>query len=199
MNRIWTDWNCSFSETTPVQILELWNLHLSEDARKAQRVLVKRFAKYGLSINEEKGRSVRFKRPPRYGKDPGGKPGSFDYQGWTLYWGQTRRGSNIPKAKTSSKRFTRTLKQIKEWGWRNRHLRLKEQWQQLNAKLRGHDAYYGVSHNIRMLQQLRSEVQKQWRGWLNRQNRRGGYSWEQFNGLLGQLPLAPARIVHTIM
>ncbi len=115
------------------------------------------------------------------------------------YWGKTRRGSNIPLPKTSSKRFARALGKIKEWGWRNRHLRLREQWRQLNQKLRGHDAYYGVTHNGRMLSQLRHEVQKQWRRWLNRRNRGKGYNWEQFNELLRQLPLAPPRVVHSIM
>jgi len=170
-----------------------------EDAQKAQRVIVKRFAKYGLSINQEKSRLVRFKRPPRHGKDPEGRSGSFDFLGFTLYWGKTRRGANIPLPKTSSKRFARALGAIKEWGWRNRHLRLREQWRQLNAKLRGHDAYYGVTHNIRKLSELRHQVQKQWRRWLNRRNRGNGYNWNQFNELLRQLPLAPPRVVHSLM
>ena len=170
-----------------------------EDARKAQRVIVKRFAKYGLSINQEKSRLVRFKRPSGYDKDLDVEPGSFDFLGFTLYWGTSRNGTPIPKAKTSGKRFARALRKIKEWGWRNRHLRLREQWQQLNAKLRGHDAYYGVTHNVAMLQRLREEVKTQWRRWLNRRNRRGGYNWKQFNELLRELPLTPARVVHSVM
>lgn len=170
-----------------------------EDAQKAQRVIVKRFNKYGLSINEDKSRLVDFKRPPRQGKPASGKPESFDFLGFTMYWGRSQRGIAIPKAKTSNKRFARALKNIKEWGWENRHLPVREQWRQLNAKLRGHDAYYGVTHNSMMLQRLREEVRTQWRRWLNRRNRRGGYNWNEFRELLRQMPLIPARVVHSVM
>jgi len=88
-----------------------------EDLEKVLRVIGKRFARYGLRINDEKTRKVRFKRPPRYGRDPQGKPGTFDFLGFTLYWGKTCKGSNIPKVKTARSRFTRALGALKEWGW----------------------------------------------------------------------------------
>jgi len=170
-----------------------------EDLEKVLRVIGKRFARYGLKINDEKTRKVRFKRPPWRGDDPEGKSGTFDFLGFTLYWGRTRKGSNIPKVRTARSRFTRALGALKEWGWENRHLRLREQQRKLNEKLRGHDAYYGVTHNLRMLQLLRWELLKHWRKWLNRRNRKGGLNWEQFNDLLREYPLAPARIVHSVM
>jgi hypothetical protein len=40
---------------------------------------------------------------------------------------------------------------------------MKEQQRKLNEKLRGHDGYYGVTGNIRMLSRLRYEVAKLWR------------------------------------
>ena len=63
---------------------------------------------------------------------------------------------------------------IWEWGLKNRHLPMKEQQQKLNQKLRGHDAYYGVTDNYRMLSELRWQVAKMWRKWLGRRNRGGG-------------------------
>jgi|TARA_B110001454_G_scaffold109421_1_gene102818 hypothetical protein len=48
---------------------------------------------------------------------------------------------------------------------------MKEQQLKLNQKLRGHDAYYGVTDNYRMLPKLRCEVAKFWRKWLMRRNR----------------------------
>jgi len=71
--------------------------------------------------------------------------------------------------------------------------------QALNERLRGHDAYYGITHNGRMLGLLRWELLKQRRRWLNRRNRRGGMNWQQFNELIRAFPLAPARIVHPVM
>lgn len=170
-----------------------------EDMEKVLRVIGKRFARYGLKMNEEKTRKARFKRPSRHKQDPEGKPETFDFLGFTLYWGRSRRGVAIPKVKTATKRFTRALAALKDWGWRNRHLPLREQQRQLNEKLRGHDAYYGVTHNARSLQLLRWELRKRWRRWLNRRNRQGGLNWTEFNHLVSRYPLARARVVHTVM
>ena len=47
---------------------------------------------------------------------------------------------------------------------------------------------------------MRHEVQKQWRRWLNRRNRGAkGYNWEQFNEVLRPLPLAPPRVVQSLL
>ena len=61
--------------------------------------------------------------------------GSYSF--WNGYW--------VVKKKTAGSRFRRTLRSIKEWGMRNRHLPMKEQQITLNQKLRGDDAYYGVT------------------------------------------------------
>jgi RNA-directed DNA polymerase len=168
-----------------------------EDARKVMRVIEKRFARYGLKINTEKTRLVRFKRPPLEGDDQDGGPGTFDFLGFCVYWGRSRRGFNVVLLKTAGSRFTRALRAIKQWGWANRHLPLKEQQRVLNEKLRGHDAYYGITGNHRMLHQLRWEVQKVWKRWLARRNRSRGHNWEQFQALLRTFPLVPARVVHS--
>lgn len=170
-----------------------------EDAHKVQRVIAKRFARFGLQINAQKTRLIRFKRPARDGDDPEGGPGTFDFLGFTVYWGRSRRGFQVVLLKTTRSRFTRALRALKEWGWANRHLPLKEQQRVLNEKLRGHDAYYGVTGNHRMLHQLRWEVQKLWKRWLARRNRGGGHNWEQFQALLRTFPLTPARVVHSRM
>ena len=69
----------------------------------------------------------------------------------------------------------------------------------LNEKLRGHDDYYGVTGNIRMLSRLRYEVAKLWRRWLQRRNRSSSPNWERFQGMLSVFPLFPARIIHSKM
>lgn len=170
-----------------------------EDALKVQRVLAKRCARFGLEINAEKTRLVPFGRPPFASpKAKAGKePGSFDYLGFTHYWGRSRQGNWVVKQNTARGRFRRALRSIREWGWGNRHLRMKEQQKTLNAKLRGHDAYYGITGNYRRLSQLRREVTKEWRKWLVRRNRSDNPSWKQFGAMLQVFPLTPARVVHS--
>jgi group II intron reverse transcriptase/maturase len=170
-----------------------------EDVRKVQKVIAKRFARFGLEINTEKTRLVRFGRPPRGGGGSGGKPETFDFLGFTHYWGKSRKGHNVVKKKTAAVRFRRALRAFGEWGLKNRHLPMKVQQHKLNQKLRGHDAYYGVTDNYRMLSKLRWQVAKLWRKWLGRRNRGEPPNWEKFQGMLRVFPLTPARIVHSRM
>jgi RNA-directed DNA polymerase len=168
-----------------------------EDVEKVQKVIAKRFARFGLKINTEKTWLVRFGRPPLGGGGSGDKPGTFDFLGFTHYWGKSRKGHNVVKTKTAAGRLRRVLGKIREWGWKHRHLPLKEQQREINEKLRGHDAYYGVTGNDRMLSRLRWEVAKLWRKWLVRRNRGNSPNWEKFNAMLRTFPLLPPRIVHS--
>jgi RNA-directed DNA polymerase len=169
-----------------------------EDAQKVQRVIARRFARFGLKINTEKTRLVRFGRPPRGGARAD-KPETFDFLGFTHNWGKSRRGNYVVQKQTAKSRFRRALRSIREWGWKHRHLPVKEQQHQLNQKLRGHDAYYGVTGNYCMLSKLRWQVTKSWRQWLGRRNRGQPPNWEQFDGMLRVFPLIPAKIVHSVM
>jgi group II intron reverse transcriptase/maturase len=168
-----------------------------EDVEKVQKVIAKRFARFGLKINAEKTRLVRFGRPPLGGGGSGDKPGTFDFLGFTHYWGKSRKGHNVVKTKTAAGRLRRALRKIKEWGWKHRHLPLKEQQREINERLRGHDAYYGVTGNDCMLSRLRWEVAKLWRKWLVRRNRGNSPNWEKFNAMLRTFPLLPPRIIHS--
>ena len=73
------------------------------DARRVLDVLPKRFGKYGLTLHPEKTRLVPFQgRPP--GSPPGPRderPGTFDFLGFTHYWGRTLKGNWAVKRKTA--------------------------------------------------------------------------------------------------
>jgi RNA-directed DNA polymerase len=83
-----------------------------EDAERVYRVLPKRFGKYGLTIHPDKTRLVAFGRPRGA---TGTNPGTFDFLGFTHYWGKSRRGKWIVKTKTARQRLSRGLKRIAEW------------------------------------------------------------------------------------
>ena len=76
---------------------------------------------------------------------------------------------------------------------------MKNQQCKLNEDLCGHDAYYCVTGNFRMLSRLRYEVARQWRKLLLRRNRGESLNWERFQGKLRVFPLVPARIIHSSM
>jgi len=130
-------------------------------------------------------------------RDHGKRINQIFFLGFTHYWGKSRNGHSVVKKKTAAGRFRRTLRSIWEWWLKNRHLPMKVQQHKLNQKLLGHDAYYGVTGNYRMLSKLRWQVAKLWRMWLGRRNRGGPPNWEKFQGMLRVFPLTPARIVHS--
>ena len=99
--------------------------------------------------------------------------------------------------KTASKRLTRAVRSIAQWCRENRHLPVCEQYAKLSQKVRGHYAYYGVTGNFRMLKAFLRAVQRAWRYWLSRRNRRRDMNWDRFQRLLKRYGLPSPRIVHS--
>ena len=172
------------------------------DAKRVQDVLPKRFGKFGLTLHPDKTRLVPFQRPlPRSrgkGESASGCPGTFDFLGFTHYWGRSRRGDWVVKRKTAADRFRRAVQAVSTWCRRHRHEDVGEQQRKLNQKLRGHYAYYGITGNARALSSFRYLVRRIWRKWLSRRNRKRNFPWSRFALLEERYPLAAARVVKSI-
>jgi RNA-directed DNA polymerase len=166
-----------------------------EDAKRVKEVLPKRFGKYGLTLHPQKTRLVKFRRPPK-GGDRGPGPGSFDFLGFTHYWGISMRGYRVVRIKTARSRLTRAVKAIRAWLSRNLHLSIDDQHVALSQRLKGHYGYYGVSGNLRALWSFRRLVDRAWRYWLDRRSQKAKMIWPRFMRLLSRLPLPDPRIVH---
>jgi group II intron reverse transcriptase/maturase len=174
-----------------------------KEAKKVLEALEKRFALYGLKLHPQKTRIVYFEKPEsRAGKSdrPLTRPGSFDFLGFTHYWGKSRKGNWIVKKKTSSKKFREKLRKINEWCKENRHQPVRYQHEKLCTKLKGHYGYYGVTGNMRGLQRYLHEVRRIWKKWLVRRCWKGKrLNWERFKEMVkNSFPLPPARVVHSI-
>ncbi|MEA3276261.1 MAG: group II intron reverse transcriptase/maturase, partial [Pseudomonadota bacterium] len=61
---------------------------------------------------------------------------------------------------------------------------MAEQQRALSRKLRGHDAYYGITGNARALSRFHHEAQRRWHKWLNRRSRAARLTWATFIRLL---------------
>ena len=172
-----------------------------DDARRVMAVLPKRFGKYGLMLHPDKTRLVPFRMPPLPAQGKGGnrqdRPGTFDLLGFTHYWGRSRWGRWVVKRKTAAKRLGRAVRSIAQWCRFHRHLPVAEQCVTLSQKVRGHYAYYGITHNARALGEFLWAVRRAWRKWLNRRHRGHSMTWERFYRLLPRYPLPPPRIVHS--
>jgi group II intron reverse transcriptase/maturase len=163
-----------------------------EDAEALLAQVTERFQSYGLTIHPEKTRIVDFRAP--WKSDD--KPQTFDFLGFTHYWGKTRRGGYAVTRQTKGKKFRAALTNIAAWCQRHRHEPVVQQHRKLSEKVRGHYAYYGIRGNFAALARFRHEAQRLWWYWLRRRSRErsgGERLWKQ---LTEHFPLPLARIVH---
>ena len=80
---------------------------------------------------------------------------------------------------------------------RNR-VELKEWWKMLGLKLLGHYRYYGMSGNIRMLQNFYDQTVKLAHKWINRRSQRKSYNWDQFFRFIQFNPLPKPKIYQSL-
>jgi hypothetical protein len=168
----------------------------NQDAERIKVAMAKRLAKYGLSMNEDKTSLVKFsKRQQRQGI----KQGTFDFLGFTFYFGKSRKGYFLVKLKTCGKRFRSKLKKVNEWARsiRNR-TSLKHIMKIAAAKVRGHVQYYGVSFNLEVVETFVDKVTQIIFKWLNRRSQRKSFNWEQFCQYLNRVNFPKAKICHKL-
>jgi RNA-directed DNA polymerase len=171
-----------------------------DDAQRIMEVLPKRMSKYGLTVHPEKTRLVRFQPPQAGDSDTEGRespePTTFDFLGFTHYWGRSQRGTWVVKRKTAKSRLKRALAALSQWCRANLHLSIKEQYHKLTEKLRGHYGYYGIIGNFYSLQEYREGVREIWRRRLSRRRRDGDVTWAEFLRMEKRYSLPRARVVH---
>src|SRR5829696_2212393 len=109
----------------------------AEDAQRFYKELEERLRKFGLELAADKTRVIPFSRHRQ-------RETSFEFLGFEFRWGVNRKGHAWLKRRTARKRLRNSLKRVTEWCRQNRHRRIREQVQLLNAKLRGYNNYYGV-------------------------------------------------------
>jgi len=165
------------------------------DAELTLSELRKRLEQYKLTVNEEKTAIVPMCKPTGGGTTRSSE--SFDFLGFTHYWGKSRRNTWVIKRRTATKRQRRTKKALWQWCKNIRHAPIKEQWQILCAKLRGHYNYYALRCNYELMEGVRWFAQTAWRYWLKRRSSKDRMTWEKFNQLLERYPLPRPRILHT--
>jgi len=169
------------------------------DAHRVMKVLAKRFGKFGLTLHPGKTRLIDCRRPCGPGKGGGGgKPPTFDFLGFTHYWGRSRKGRPIVKRKTAQGRFARSLERVARWCKRNRHKPIANQQRYLAAVLLGHYSYYGLTGNGKALGAFRHQLVRIWRYWLRRRSQRRCLTWDRFARLLERSPLPPSKVIHSI-
>jgi len=163
-----------------------------EDAERVLSVLPKRFGKYKLKLNAEKTQLIDLND-----KTPSQR--SFDFLGFTHYMGKSRSGRPVLKRKTSKQRFRRSIVALNDWLRKQRHLPLRELITSLNAKLRGHYAYYGITFNSKGIQRYYYQTKRLLHKWLNRRGGKRKLAWAEVTRLLEWLNLLKPKLYNSYL
>ena len=170
----------------------------TDDAKRIERGLRNRFNKYGLELHPTKSRNISFGNFERgNAKKRKRKANTFDFLGFTHFCDSSRNGNFKVGRKTSRKKYSAKCKEMNLWLKAIRNLyKTKEWWKILQAKLRGHIQYYGVSENYNGVARFYNVTIQMVRKWLNRRSQKRKMNWEKFTKYLEHYPLPKPRIVH---
>jgi RNA-directed DNA polymerase len=146
-----------------------------EHRHEAERFLAElreRFAKFALELHADKTRIVEFGRfAERNRRNRGdGKPGTFNFLGFTHSCAKTRKGGFTVLRQTMRQRWQAKLRELKRELRRRLHTPTAEQGAYLRSVLLGHFRYYGVPMNGPALRAFRQGVGFLWRTVLRRRS-----------------------------
>ena len=163
-----------------------------QDAIRVKSALGNRLDKFQLKLNEEKTKIIKFNSKTR-------DKTTFNFLGFTIYWGKSRNGLTVPKLKTIGKRMSVKLNRVTSWikEVRNKH-ELKKIWQMLKLKLEGYIQYYGVSYNLRAVEIFFRKTIDIVFKWLNRRSQKKSFNWMKFEKFMKANPLPKVRVCHKL-
>ena len=169
-----------------------------EEAKEIMNRLQERLKEYGLELNAGKSGVKSFGNYERENaQKQQRKANTFDFLGFTHYCTVSRKGKFKVGRRTSAKKFRKSCKNIYSWLKANRNaISMKELWSKLALRIRGHYQYYGISENIRRLQEFRYHVERMAYKVLNKRSQKRSYNWSEFNRYLKRYPLPRPQIVH---
>lgn len=148
------------------------------EAEEFLRQLRERFARFNLTLAEEKTRILQFGRFAAADRAADGvRPETFEFLGFKHVCGVDRGGKftliRIPSVRSCRKFLVHTH----EWLGKHQNWKRRDQQQQLRLMLQGFYQYFGLHHCERKLLWLHGQVQLQWIRRLRRRSQRHRLYW----------------------
>ena len=167
------------------------------DAERFRAELAERFRKFSLELHPDKTRLLEFgAKTAEYRTRHGlGKPGTFDFLGFTHMCGKTKKGRFTVLRQTNRTRMQAKLQAVKADLQRRMHDPVPVVGTWLKTVVGGHVRYFGVPSNRYALAHFRFTVGKLWHRALARRSQRGRVPWDRMKRLINHW-LPPARICH---
>lgn len=179
----------------------LIGVQYQEEAELIMSELRSRLSEFGLTLAEDKTRIIEFGRfaEENRKKKGKGKPGTFEFLGFTHYCTRTKDGRFRLGYKTSKKRMKRASISLTIWlkSIRNK-LQPKIFWPVLCSKVQGHYNYYGISGNFYSIKKYYEETKRVTFKWLNRRSQKKSWSWGGFERYLSIYPIPKPKLTYAI-
>lgn len=145
-----------------------------DEAERYLGELKEHLREYGLELNEDKTRLIRFGRFARLNRAERGegKPEAFTFLGLQHICGKNRLGRFEVRRITDGKRRRRKLRELKqELRWRM-HAPIAKVGEWLRSVLRGYYQYHAVPGNLAVLSRFRRQVARLWFRTLSQRSQR---------------------------
>ena len=152
------------------------------DAERFYEVLPKRLAKYGLEMHVDKSQMIPAGHvAASKAAKKGNRLPTFNFLGFTCYWGKSKNGYWRLKYTSRRDRFAAKLKGMKKFLHEN--LNTEDTPALLKTVVRGIKGwinYHGISDNQRRVDQYLKVSSKLIFRWLNRRGRKNTLTWKRF-------------------
>ena len=167
------------------------------DARRFLDMMRARLEEFALTLHPEKTRLIEFGRhaAARREKRGLGRPETFNFLGFTMICGKSRRGKFLLWRKSRRDRLQAKLVVLKEELRRRMHQPIPRQGEWLRGVVSGWFNYHAVPTNTRSLRTFRDCVVRLWLRALRRRGQRDKTTWERMKRLADDY-LPKPRILH---
>lgn len=168
-------------------------------AIKFQEMLKNRLQKFGLELNLQKSKLCRFGKFARENsKRQNERRDTFSFLGFTFYNGISRNGKYKVGCRTESKRLSAAMNRVTKWCKEHLHQAMEWQARYLNAVLRGHYNYYGVTGNYPSISAFYRHLERIWHRYLSRRSQRGFIKWKKYWKIRDKYGLIKPYLPHSI-
>ena len=166
------------------------------EAQKFLKELREHLGQYGLELNEDKTRLIRFGRFARQNREERGegKPEAFTFLGFRHICAENSLGRFEIRRITDGDRRRKKLQAIKQDLRRRMHDPVARTGEWLKSVLNGYYQYHAVPGNLTVLKRFRRQVARYWFHALGQRSQRRP-TWEKLGALFDRWLPAP-RVVH---
>ena len=159
-----------------------------EDTERFYKVLPKRLEKYGLKLHEDKSSMLRSGgKEAEAAANRGERLPTYNFLGFTCYWGRSRKGHWRLKYKSRADRFTGKLKGLREYLKKSLNQDTESTIERVKMVVEGWVNYHAISDNQRRVSSFIYESRRMLLRWINRKGGKRKMNWKTFDTLLKEM------------